>query len=75
MFVVVLNKTFRWFSTFAWKSEHIKLLQDFIAWPKFLETGTTKTEKSRDRIGQTEKSRTLFIYCDEVDPKSTYDSI
>jgi len=35
-------------STFALKSEHIRFLQDFIAWPKCLETGTTKTEKSRD---------------------------
>jgi len=48
------NKTFRWFkhvSTFALKSEHIRFLQDFIAWPKCLETGTTKTEKFRDRKG------------------------
>jgi len=39
-------------STFALKSEHVRFLQDFIFWPKCLET-----EKSRDRNGQTETVR------------------
>jgi len=64
-----LNKTFRWFKYACIKKWTYEILQDFIAWPKRLETGTTKTEKScdrndsdrngSDRIGQTEKSCTL----------------
>jgi len=42
---------------FALKSEHVRFLQDFIVWPKCLETETTKTEKSRDRKGQAEMTR------------------
>jgi len=34
-------------STFALKSEHVRILQDFIVWPKY-----PKTEKSRTRIDQ-----------------------
>jgi len=41
-------------SKFALKSELIRFLQDFIVWPKCLETETTKTEKYCDRNGQTE---------------------
>jgi len=33
---------------FALKCEHVRFLQDFIAWPKCLKTGMTKTEKTRD---------------------------
>jgi len=36
-------------STFALKSEHIRFLQDFIAWPKCLETGTARTESARPK--------------------------
>jgi len=43
---------------FALKSEHVRFLQGFIFWPKCLETETTKTEKSRDRNGQTETAQT-----------------
>jgi len=40
---------------FAIKSEHIRFLQDFIAWPNCLVTGTTKTKTSRDRNGSDQK--------------------
>jgi len=50
------NKTFRWFKSVYIK--HVRFLQDFIVWPKCLETETTKTEKSRDRIGQTGNGQT-----------------
>jgi len=50
------NKTFRWFKSVY--SKHVRFLQDFIVWPKCLETETTKTEKSRDRIGQTGNGQT-----------------
>jgi len=42
-------------STFALKSVHIRFLQDFIAWPKCLETVTTKAETSRDGNGSDRK--------------------
>ena len=42
MFVVFLMKPFVDLSTSALKSEHVKFLQDFIVWPKCLETKTTR---------------------------------
>jgi len=36
---------------FALKSEHVRLLQDFMVWPKCLDTETTMTEKTCDRNG------------------------
>jgi len=44
MFVVFSIKPFVDLSTFALKSEHVRFLQDFIVWPKCLESETTKTE-------------------------------
>ena len=46
-----LNKTFRWFKYVCIKKLHVRFLQDFIVWPKCLETEMTKTEKYRDRNG------------------------
>jgi len=44
----------------------MRFLQDFIAYPKCVETETSKTKTSRDRIGQTEKSRTRLWSCFNV---------
>ena len=57
-------------SAFALKSEHARFLQDFIVWPKCLETETTKTETSRDRIGQTERAQTEMAQIESTRPKS-----
>jgi len=65
MFVVFLLKPFADLSTFALKSEHVRFMQYFIVWPKRLETEMTKTEKSRDRIGQIETAQ-----AESVRPKS-----
>jgi len=48
---------------FAVKCEHVRFLQDFIAWLKWPQTETAQTKMSpdrndSDRIGQTKKSRT-----------------
>ena len=50
MFVVFLNKTFRWFKYICIKKwTCIRFLQDFKAWPKCLETGTAQNESARPK--------------------------
>jgi len=71
MFVVFL-KHFVDVSTVALKSEHIIFLYDFIVWPKRLGTDTTKTEKSRDRNGQTETAQTETARPNRLDRKVAY---
>jgi len=49
-------------SMFALKCEHVKILQDFIVWPKFPQTEMSLDENGpdrngSDRIGQTESAR------------------
>jgi len=58
MFVVFLNKTFRWFKYVCIKKWKYKILQDFTVSPKCLETETTKTEKSCDWNGFDQNGQT-----------------
>jgi len=59
-------------STLALKSEHVRFLQDFIVWPKCLKTETTKTEKPRDRNGQTETVWPKRLRQNRPDRKAAY---
>jgi len=55
---------------FAFKSKHVRLLQDFIVWPKCFETETTKTERSHDRNGSDRTDQAETARAQPVRPKS-----